>query len=150
MGIKADFQKGREALFFLLDFLAASQQMDDRHLFEEQVQSTKAFLSKFDAETTLLESGEIYALYKNDKGELIFNAEDFERVNKNAFEDYTWIGEDIDMLKDFKYDPLRFFFRKEEMVLEQYDWLFKLRQSWKEEFGLDSWRDILYYQFKSE
>lgn len=66
VAIRADFKRGRQALYKLLDFLIATGRMKNQEAFAEQVQSTKAFLDAIDADQTLLENGEIYALYTKD------------------------------------------------------------------------------------
>ena len=147
VGIKADFQKGRDALFYLLDYLIESGAMDEPELYKKQVDATKMFINKIDAKFTLLENGEIYALYKNEDDKYL-DGPGLEKANTYACEDYKWIGEDIDFIKEMKITPLQFFNYDDESFLKQYKWVFDLRSGWKEEFGLDSWRDILYYQFK--
>jgi hypothetical protein len=65
VGITADFTKGRDALYFLLDFLSATNDMVNQKEFEEFVAETKAFLDPLDADRILLENGEIYQLYSD-------------------------------------------------------------------------------------
>ena len=146
VGIIADFNKGKKALYYLLDYLIESQAMESHNLFVEQVALTKIFLDKIDAHQTLLENGEIYALYTNKTGEYL-DGPGLERVNTFACEDYKWIGEDIDFIVEMKIKPHQFFNYKDESFLERYKWIFDLRSNWEKELGLDSWRDILYYQF---
>ncbi len=147
IGIKSDFNKGKDALIYLIEFLAESKAMAEPEGFEEQVRATKEFLAKIDANFTLLENGEIYALYQNKEGEYL-DGPGLERVNSFACEDYKWHGEDIDYIKEMKITPLQFFNYKDELFLKQFQWVFDLRSNWKKILGLDSWRDILYYQFQ--
>ena len=147
VGIRANFNRGKDALIYLIDYLVETKAMDDPEIFEEQVDATKKFIAKIDANFTLLENGEIYALYQNKEGEYL-DGPGLERVNSYACEDYKWIGEDIEFIKKLKLTPLQFFNCKDEAFLKQYKWVFDLKSNWKKEFGLDSWRNILYYQFE--
>lgn len=149
VGIQAHFGKGKEALYFLLDFLAATQQMADHTEFERQVAHTKQFLDNINADHTLLENGEIYALYTNAEGNYL-DGEGLEKANTYACQDYQWIGEDIDNLRNMSFKPEHFFQTTDETVKDLFAWALNLKTDWKEKLGLDSWRSVLYFQFRQE
>lgn len=147
VGIKADFQKGRTALYRLLDYLIETGQMEDHEAFVTQVAATKTFLDAIDADFILLENGEIYSLYTNPEGHYL-DGPGLERANDHAVKDYQWIGEDIDNLEKFRITPDLIFVTDHERILEIYKWLIDLKDTWKEQLGLDAWSNILYFQFK--
>lgn len=149
VGIRADFNKGREALYFFLDFLSATKQMADHAEFEEQVAHTKQFLDNITGDHTLLENGEIYALYTTNEGNYL-DGPGLEKANTYACQDYKWIGEDVDNLKNMSFKPEYFFQTTDETVKELFGWALNLQTDWKEKLGLDSWRNILYFQFKEK
>lgn len=149
VGIKADFNKGRQALYRFLDFLVATNEMKNQQEFETQVAQTKEFLNKIDADETLLENGEIYALYTNKEGNYL-DGPGLERANKFASEDYTWLGEDIDNLEKFGIQPQQLFHLTDPSAKEIYQWMADLKDNWEEKLGLDSWRNILYFQFSND
>jgi|GEM_PF-2175254 len=152
VGIEANFKKGKEALYLLLDVLVATNEMKDHEEFVAAVQKTKEFLDPIDADKILLENGEIYALYTKDG--VYLDGPGMERANEHAREDYEWIGEDITNLAElvsshFKH-PSHIFKVTDESFLKLYQWILDLKDNWKEESGIDSWRSILYFQFQSE
>ena len=147
VGIEADYNKGKEALYWFLDYLAAGKNMHEQEEFEKQVAATKQFLDAISAELVLLENGEIYALYQSKEGTYL-DAAGLERVNGFACEDYKWIGEDIDSLKSFKINPQDLFDIPE--TEKYFKWLLELKDNWKEKLVLDSWRTILYFHFNEE
>jgi hypothetical protein len=147
IGIKANFNKGKAALYFLLDFLSATDQMLNQIKFDDLVSKTKLFLDKIDADEILLESGEIYALYK-DENKNYLNKEGLEKQNSYSCEEYKWLGEDIEQLK--KMDPSLLFNLENEDVIEFFQWIIDLQNTWETELGLDAWANLLYFQFKDE
>ena len=108
VGIKADFAKGKEALYYILDFLAATKQMADHEEFEAFVAETKAFLDPIDAEHIVLENGEIYSLYTDDNGEYL-SAEGLEEVNVRECKSCFFRGEEIGLIKEFGLHPTQIF-----------------------------------------
>lgn len=149
VGIKADFKKGKDALYFLLDTLSATKQMVDHTEFEAAAATTKEFINAIDADEILLENGEIYALYFDDEGKLL-DGPGLEKANEYAREDYQWIGEDIDNIRGLGIKPEQLFSLEDETLKEIFKWVTDLKDNWKEEFGLDTWRTILYYQFQEK
>lgn len=149
VGITADFNRGKEALYYLLDFLCTTGQMEDHAAFEEQVAATKQFLDTVSADRILLENGEIYALYTDDAGKYL-DGPGLEKANSFAREDYTWIGEDINNLKELNIQPANLFSITDESFLNLFKWVIDLRGNWKDQLGIDSWRSILYYQFTEQ
>ena len=149
IGIKANFEKGRNALYFLLDFLASTEEMINQEEFEECVLKTKLFLDKIDAHELQLENGEIYALYK-DGDENYLNKEGLEKQNSYSCEDYKWAGEDIDRLIKSKMHASQLFDLEDEEIREMFQWIIDLQDNWKSELGLNCWSNILYFQFKDE
>jgi hypothetical protein len=147
IGIQADFQKGKEALYRLLDLLTATEQMKDHAEFVSAVKKTKDFLDAIDAEHILLENGEIYALYTKDGNYL--DGEGLEKANQYACKDYQWIGEDLQNLETYRLDPKNLFVTEDETLKDLYGWLIGLKDTWQEELGLDAWSNILYFQFKA-
>jgi hypothetical protein len=146
VGIEADFNKGRAALYWLLDYLVAGKSMSDHGEFEEQVASTKQFLDAIPADTTSLENGEIYALYVTKEGKYL-DGPGLEKANESTREDAQWVGEDIDHLKIIGIEPKDLFTNADAQ--KYFKWIVDLKDNWKELLGLDSWRSILYYQFKN-
>ena len=146
VGIRANFTKGKDALYYFLDFLVASGQMQDAAGFESSVRETKTFLDKVHADETLLENGEIYALYINNEGNYL-DGPGLEKTNEYAREDYQWIGEDIDNLENFHITPKQLFNLSDEKLEELFKWMIGLKDNWKETLGLDAWRSVLYFQF---
>ncbi|WP_343604493.1 hypothetical protein [Fluviicola sp.] len=149
VGIEADFKQGREALYQFLDLLAATNQMKDHEEFVEAVAKTREYLDPIDADTTLLENGEIYALYTNNDGEYL-DGPGLERANEHAGQDYQWIGEDVQNLINMNLDPAKIFHYTDESYLELFQWMIDLKDNWKEKLGIDSWRSVLYFQFNSK
>ncbi len=149
LGIRADFQKGKKALYFLMDFLVESGEMKDHADFVEAVKSTKAFLDQIDADVTLLENGEIYALYTDREGNYL-DGPGLEKNNEFEREDIQWIGEDINNLSEFGIEPKQLFHLADEKARELFKSMLDLQHNWKEKMGLDSWRSILYFQFKND
>lgn len=147
IGIRAGFQKGKEALYRLLDLLTATGEMKDHAEFVSAVKKTKDFLDAIDAEHILLENGEIYALYTKDGNYL--DGEGLEKANQYACRDYQWIGEDLQNLETYRLDPKKLFGTDDETLKDLYGWLIGLRDKWQEELGLDAWSNILYFQFKA-
>ncbi len=147
VGIEADFLRGKEALYWLLDFLVEGGQMKDPDDFKNAVIATKKFIDAITAEQILLENGELYALYTNED-DTYLDGPGLEKVNGYAREDYQWIGEDIDNIKKLNLAPHRFFNLEETEKL--WKWLADLKDTWKEKLGLDSWRKILYFQFTDD
>ena len=145
VGIVANFSKGKEALYWFLDYLCAGKCMADHAEFEKQVSLTKGFIDAINADKILLENGEIYALYQSKEGTYL-DGEGLERVNCFACEDYKWIGEDIDNLKAANVNPANLFTIPE--TEKYWKWMLELKDNWKEKLLLDSWRSILYFHFK--
>lgn len=143
VAIRADFQQGKKALYFLLDFLVQTDEMADHADFVAEVAKTKAFLDPIDADETLLESGEIYGLYEDD-------AQGMEKANEFEREDAQWIGEDISNLTAFGIQPQQLFHLTDEKARDLFKGMLDLQHNWKEKMGLDTWRSILYFQFKEE
>ncbi|MFT3908003.1 MAG: hypothetical protein QM737_01145 [Ferruginibacter sp.] len=146
VGIKANFAKGKTALYYFLDFLIATGQMTDAAGFESSVNETKTFLDKIDADEILLENGEIYALYTDKEGNYL-DGPGLEKTNEWAREDYQWIGEDIDNLQNFQVRPSQLFGLTDEKLVDLFKWMMGLKDNWKETLGLDAWRSVLYFQF---
>lgn len=136
IGIKANFNKGKQALYFLLDFLSATNQMLNQIKFDDLVLKTKLFLDKIDADEILLESGEIYALYK-DENKNSLSKEGLEKQNSYSCEEYKWLGEDIEHLK--KMEPSQLFNLENEDVIEFFQWIIDLQNTWETDLGLDAW-----------
>ena len=149
VGLKANFRKGKEGLFYLLDFLSQTGQMKDEAAFNEDVIKTKAFLNQIDADEILLENGEIYALYKNKEGNYL-DGKGMEKTNEFEREDYQWIGEDITNLKSFNIRPDQIFNLNDEKLEKLFKWIIDLKDDWKKSLGLDCWGSVLYFQFKDE
>ncbi|MNV39948.1 hypothetical protein D3C71_1315460 [compost metagenome] len=149
VGIQADFQKGKAALYTFLDLLVATNEMKDHSEFVDAVKKTKEFLDPIDADSILLENGEIYSLYTTNEGTYL-DGPGLERANEHASKDYKWIGEDIETLVGFNLDPATIFHVQEESYREIFQWVINLKDNWKEESGIDSWSSILYFQFKSK
>jgi len=153
VGIEADFKKGKEALYLLLDILVSTNQMKDHEEFVAEVQKTKEFFDPIDADRILLENGEIYALYTTKEGQYL-DGPGLERANEHASQDYQWIGEDITNLAELMSSHFRhpsdMFKVNDESFLKLYQWILDLKDNWKEESGIDAWRSILYFQFQSE
>jgi len=147
VGIQADFQKGKRALYLLLDLLASTNEMKDHEAFLQEVKKTKEFLDPIDADSILLENGEIYALYTKDGNYL--DGPGLERANEHAREDYEWIGEDVHNLVNYKLDPSTIFHIQDESYREVFEWILNLKDNWREESGIDAWRSVLYFQFES-
>lgn len=145
VGIEANFSKGKEALYWFLDFLCEGKCMADHGEFEKQVMTTKEFIDAITADKILLENGEIYALYQSKDGEYL-DGEGLERVNGYDCKDYKWIGEDIDNLKAANVKPSSLFIIPETETY--FKWMLELKDNWKEKLVLDSWRSILYFHFK--
>lgn len=145
VGIEADFNKGKAALYWFLDYLAAGKCMSDHAEFEKQVASTRQFLDAIPADTIMLENGEIYALYTTKEGAYL-DGPGLEKANEYAREDYQWIGEDLDNLKASGLAPQHLFTSPDAQ--KYFKWMMDLKDSWKDLLGLDSWRKVLYYQFK--
>lgn len=148
LGIRADFRKGKEALYHLLDLMVASGDMKDHAGFVKDVEKTKTFLDAIDADHILLENGEIYALYTTQDG-VYLDGEGLEKANEYACKDYQWIGEDIQNLEKYKIGIKQLFVTDNETLRDLYGWLIGLREAWQEQLGLDTWSDILYFQFKA-
>jgi hypothetical protein len=148
VGIQADFRKGREALYLFLDLLVSTNQMKDHPAFTEAVKKTKAFLDPIDADSILLENGEIYALYTTAKGTYL-DGPGLERANENAREDYEWIGEDVHNLCNYHLDPSTIFHIEDENYREVFQWVIDLKDKWKDQSGIDAWSSVLYFQFSS-
>lgn len=146
VGIEANFARGKEALYWFLDYLVKGGKMKDHAEFEQQVASTKEFLNAFTAEHTLLENGEIYALYTKE-GQYL-DGPGLEKANEYAREDYQWVGEDIDNLKASGLGP-QYLFTSED-ARKYWKWMMELQENWKENLGLDTWRTILYFHFKED
>ena len=147
VGIQADFQKGKRALYLLLDLLASTNEMKDHEAFLQEVKKTKEFLDPIDADSILLENGEIYALYTKDGNYL--DGPGLERANEHAREDYEWIGEDVHNLVNYNLDPSTIFHIQDESYREVFEWILNLKDNWREESGIDAWRSVLYFQFES-
>lgn len=147
VGIQADFRKGKEALYAFLDLLVATNEMKDHKKFVEAVKKTKEFLNPIDADSILLENGEIYALYTNNEGAYL-DGPGMERANEHAREDYEWIGEDVNNLIGYNLDPATIFHIQDESYREVFQWVINLKDKWQEESGIDAWRSVLYFQFK--
>lgn len=145
VGIEADFNKGKEALYWFLDYLAAGKAMSDQEEFERQVAATKQYLDGIQADTTLLENGEIYALYTDKEGKYL-DGEGLQKQNEYAREDYQWIGEDIDNLRASGLGPQYLFTSAD--AEKYFKWMMALKENWKELLVLDSWRSVLYFHFK--
>ena len=145
VGIKADFKKGKEALYFLLDFLVQTNEMQDHADFVEAVKETKAFLDPIDGDEILLENGEIYALYTKD-GEYL-DGPGLEKANEWEREDIQWVGEDVANLTAFGIQPQHLFHMTDEKAIDLFKSMLELQHNWKEKMGLDTWRSILYFQF---
>ncbi len=146
VGIKANFNKGKKGLYDLLDFLILSDQIKGREEFRLEVLKTKEFLDAIDAEEILLENGEVYALHTDKEGNYL-DTGGLERTNAYAREDYQWLGEDIENLKNFKITADQLFKTTDERFLKLYGWIIDLKDNWKEQLGLDAWTGILYFQF---
>ena len=146
VAIKADFKKGKEALYFLLDFLVQTGEMADHEEFVTEVAKTKAFLDPVDADEILLENGEIYALYKDKEGNY-FDGPGMEKANEWEREDAQWVGEDVANLTAFGIQPQQLFHMTDEKARDLFKSMLDLQHNWKEKLGLDTWRSILYFQF---
>ncbi len=146
VGIKADFQKGKDALYFILDFLSATKQMADHDEFEAFVAETKKFLDPIDAEHTVLENGEIYSLYTDDNGEYL-SAEGLEAANSSECRQCFFRGEEIDVIKKYDVTPDQIFNLQNENLKVILDPIVALQDSWKKRLAEGCWRDILYFQF---
>ncbi|MGV3630092.1 MAG: hypothetical protein ACO1O6_02750 [Bacteroidota bacterium] len=146
VGIKADFQKGKEALYFLLDFLVQTGEMQDHADFVEAVKTTKSFLDPVDADEILLENGEIYALYTDKEGNYL-DGPGLEKANEWEREDIQWVGEDVGNLTAFGIEPRQLFHMTDEKARDLFKSMIELQHSWKEKMGLDTWRSVLYFQF---
>lgn len=154
VGIKADFAKGKNALYYLLDFLIETGQIKDQVEFEAEVAKTKVFLEAIKADQILLENGEIYALYTDNEGKYL-DGEGLEKQNQYARQDYQWVGEDIDHLRDPEWfgkvaTPASFYNIKDESFIKRYTWILNLKDNWKEQLCLDAWAKVLYFQFKED
>ncbi|MES2587972.1 MAG: hypothetical protein V4622_03260 [Bacteroidota bacterium] len=146
VGIKANFNLGKKALYSLLDFLVATKEMKDHTDFVSEVEKTKLFLDEIEAEHILLENGEIYALYQNKEGQYL-DGPGLERTNEFERQDSEWIGEDVANLEKFGIQPEKLFHLNDETLESLFESLLKLKDTWKENLGLDTWRSILYFQF---
>ncbi|MCW4468520.1 hypothetical protein OGH69_06065 [Flavobacterium sp. MFBS3-15] len=146
VGIRADFVKGREALYFILDFLAATKQMSCQEEFEAFVAETKAFLDPIDAEYTQLENGEIYSLY-TDENDNYFSAEGLEEVNVREAKSCFFRGEEIDVIKEYGIGPEHIFNLEHEQLKDILAAVIILKDEWKERLAEGCWRDVLYFQF---
>lgn len=148
VGIKADFEKGKQALYDLLDFLAATNEMQDHSEFITEVAKTKQFLDAVRADEILLENGEIYSLYTDKDGNYL-DGEGLEKANTHACQDYKWLGEDVVNLDKYGIEPGTLFHLTHESAVEIYGWMMGLKDNWKNKLGLDAWRDVLYFQFRT-
>jgi hypothetical protein len=148
VGIKADFEKGKKALYDLLDFLVATNEMKDHAEFIAEVAKTKQYLDAIQADETLLENGEIYALYTKEDGSYL-DGEGLEKANTHACQDYKWLGEDVTNVGEYGITPNNLFHLTHESAIDIYGWMMGLKENWKDKLGLDAWRDVLYFQFKS-
>lgn len=146
VGIRADFAKGKEALYFILDFLAATKQMADQEEFEAFVAETKAFLDPIDAEYTQLENGEIYSLY-TDENDNYLSAEGLEEVNVREAKSCFFRGEEIDVIKQYGISPQHIFNLEHEQLKDILAAIIILKDEWNERLAKGCWRDILYFQF---
>jgi hypothetical protein len=146
VGIKADFAKGKEALYYILDFLSSTKQMTDQKEFEAFVAETKAFLDPIDAEHIILENGEIYSLYTDDNGEYL-SAEGLEAVNVKECKTCFFRGEEVDVIKQYKVQPSHIFNLENETLKDILASIIILKDEWKKRLAEGCWRDILYFQF---
>jgi len=146
VGIRADFAKGKEALYFILDFLAKTKQMADHEEFEAFVAETKAFLNPIDAEYTQLENGEIYSLYTDAEGNY-FSAEGLEEVNDRESKSCFFRGEEIDVIRQYDIRPEHIFNLENETLKDILAAVIALKDEWKKRLAENCWSNILYYQF---
>lgn len=146
VGIRADFAKGKEALYFILDFLSATKQMADPDEFDAFVAETKTFLDPIDAEHIILENGEIYSLYSDDNGEYL-SAEGLEAANVNECKTCYFRGEEIDVIKKYQIQPSQIFNLENETLKDILASIILLKDEWKKRLAEKCWRDILYFQF---
>ncbi|MCE3296296.1 MAG: hypothetical protein K0R65_2010 [Crocinitomicaceae bacterium] len=146
VGIRADFKKGKQALYSLLDFLVQTGEMADHEEFVAEVAKTKAFFDPIDADEILLENGEIYALYTDKEGNYL-DGPGMEKANEWEREDAQWVGEDVNNLTAFGIQPQQLFHMTDEKVRDLFKTMLDLQHTWKEKMGLDTWRSILYFQF---
>lgn len=146
VGIKADFAKGKEALYFILDFLSATKQMADQEDFDAFVAETKAFLNPIDAEHIVLENGEIYALYTDDNDNYL-SAEGLEEANIRESKTCFFRGEEIDVIRQYNIQPSQIFNLENETLKDLLSSIIILKDEWKKRLAEKCWRDVLYFQF---
>ena len=145
--IRGNFERGCNALFYLLDYLAATGQMVDQPAFEKLTAATKSYLKRIPLQYAVLDSNEYYALFKDDHGKPL-GTEGFRTINEIAQQDSEWMGEDIENLQQMNIRPGSIFKITDEDFLDTYRWVLSLKENWKDTLALDAWRDILYYQFR--
>ncbi|WP_294822463.1 hypothetical protein [uncultured Flavobacterium sp.] len=146
VGIRADFAKGKEALYFILDFLAETGQMANQQEYEAFVKETKAFLDPVDAEHTQLENGEIYSLYTDDNDNYL-SAEGLEEVNVRENKSCFFRGEEIDVIRQYQIQPSQIFNLENEQLRDILASVIILKDEWKSRLAEGCWRDVLYFQF---
>lgn len=137
--IVANYNRGREHLLWLLDYLSSSPHFISDSKFLGQVEETKKIFNTLDANFILLESEEIYQLNsKKSKPE---------QLNETATAAYTKIGETLIRLKEDKFTRLEKILKIQAKIINE---LINLDGSdYQKEMGIDGWENIVFFEFDS-